>query len=70
MMHVWDYTFGETKMNINPMECKILLTEPPMNPLKNREKMIEVMFEHYGFDAAYISIQAVLTLYAQGLYTG
>jgi hypothetical protein len=42
MCHVWDYTFGPEKMNINPQECKILLTEPPMNPTKNREKMIEV----------------------------
>jgi actin-related protein 2 len=42
MCHVWDYTFGPEKMNINPHECKILLTEPPMNPTKNREKMIEV----------------------------
>ena len=42
MCHVWDYTFGPEKMNINPRECKILLTEPPMNPITNREKMIEV----------------------------
>lgn len=42
MCHVWDYTFGPEKMNINPRECKVLLTEPPMNPIKNREKMIEV----------------------------
>lgn len=42
MCHVWDYTFGPEKMNIDPKECKILLTEPPMNPIKNREKMIEV----------------------------
>jgi len=42
MCHVWDYTFGPEKMNIDPKECKILLTEPPMNPTKNREKMIEV----------------------------
>ena len=28
------------------------------------------MFEHYGFDAVYVAIQAVLTLYAQGLLTG
>lgn len=44
---------------------QILLTEPPMNPTKNREKMIEVMFEKYGFAGAYIAVQAVLTLYAQ-----
>lgn len=70
MLHVWDYTFGAEKLNIEPEKCKILLTEPPMNPHRNREKMIEVMFEKYGFDSAYIAIQAVLTLYAQGLLTG
>ncbi|KAF4523271.1 hypothetical protein B566_EDAN006894 [Ephemera danica] len=70
MCHIWDYTFGPDKMNITPAECKILLTEPPMNPTKNREKMIEVMFEKYGFAGAYIAIQAVLTLYAQGLLSG
>jgi len=70
MLHLYDYTFGEQKLNINPQDCKLLLTEPPMNPTKNREKMIEVMFEHYGFHGLYIAIQAVLTLYAQGLLTG
>nr|WOD57890.1 Arp2D2 [Drosophila bocki] len=70
MCHVWDYTFGPKKMDIDPTNTKILLTEPPMNPTKNREKMIEVMFEKYGFDSAYIAIQAVLTLYAQGLVSG
>ena len=70
MRHLWDYTFGEEKMNLDPKECLIMLTEPPMNPLKNRQKMIEEMFEHYGFHGAFIAIQAVLTLYAQGLLTG
>ena len=32
--------------------------------------MIETMFEKYGFMSTYISIQAVLVLYAQGLLTG
>jgi len=70
MIHLYDYTFGQQKLGINPRECKLLLTEPPMNPTKNREKMIEVMFEHYQFDGLYVAIQAVLTLYAQGLLTG
>ena len=42
MCHVWDYTFGPEKMNLDPRECKIMLTEPPMNPIKNRERMLEV----------------------------
>lgn len=47
MCHVWDYTFGPKKMNIDPTNTKILLTEPPMNPTKNREKMIEVSWTFY-----------------------
>ena len=29
--------------------------------------MCQVMFEEYGFDGVYVAIQAVLTLYAQGV---
>lgn len=47
MQHIWDHTFGPQCLDINPPDCKILLTEPPMNPLKNREKMIEV--SRYSF---------------------
>jgi len=67
MHHLWEYTFKE-KLKINPAECQIMLTEPPMNPVKNRERMAEHMFEKYGFKGMYISIQAVLTLYAQGMF--
>jgi actin-related protein 2 len=66
MLYVWDYTFDQ-KLKIQPQDCKILLTEPPLNPKSNRQKMLEVMFEKYNFKAAYVSIQAMLTLYAQGL---
>ena len=70
MKDIWDYTFGENKLNIDPKDCKILLTEPPMNPNSNREKLFQVMFEEYGFNSIYVAVQAVLTLYAQGLLTG
>ncbi|KRX21677.1 Actin-related protein 2, partial [Trichinella nelsoni] len=67
---VWDYTFGPECLNLQPSECKLLLTEAPLNPIKNREKMFEVMFEKFGFHSVYVAVQAVLTLYAQGLETG
>lgn len=67
MLHLYDYTFDE-KLKCNPGDCRIMLTEAPLNPKKNREKMVEVMFEKYGFKSAYISIQAVLVLYAQGKF--
>lgn len=69
MEHLWDYTFYE-KMKIDPHNHKILLTEAPGNPVNNRKRSIEMMFEKYGFEAAMMSIQAMLVLYAQGLLTG
>jgi actin-related protein 2 len=67
--HVWDYTFKE-KLKINPHDCKILLTEPPLNPVKNRQLMLQMMFETYGFKGVHVAIQAILTLYAQALMSG
>mmetsp|Transcript_50988 Transcript_50988/g.127967 ORF Transcript_50988/g.127967 Transcript_50988/m.127967 type:complete len:388 (-) Transcript_50988:292-1455(-) len=67
--HLWNYTFFE-RLKVDPKECKIMLTEPPMNPKKNREEMVKIMFETYGFKSVYVAIQAVLVLYAQGLLTG
>lgn len=69
MGHLWDYAFYD-KMKIDPRGRNILLTEPPLNPLKNREKMVGTMFEKYGFNGVYVAIQAVLALYAQGLSSG
>ncbi|EEB06901.1 ARP2/3 actin-organizing complex subunit Arp2 [Schizosaccharomyces japonicus yFS275] len=69
MTHLWDYTF-QNKLQVDTRGRKILLTEPPMNPSSNRERMCETMFERYGFDGVYVAIQAVLSLYAQGLSSG
>src|SRR5436190_4906056 len=66
MQHLWNYTFYY-KMKIDTTGRKFLLTEPPMNPLKNRDQMCEAMFEVYNFDGVYVAIQAVLALYAQGI---
>ncbi|KAJ3223591.1 Actin- protein 2 [Clydaea vesicula] len=70
MCLLWDYTFFEKLKIKNCSDYKIILSEAAMNPKKNREKMVEVMFQRYGFSAVYVSVQAVLTLYAQGLQTG
>ena len=69
MKSLWDYTFSE-KMKIDPKNHKVLLTEPPLNPKKNREQMVSTMLDHYGFAGCRVSIQAILVLYAQGLLTG
>jgi actin len=69
MKAIWDHTF-KIGLRANPDEHKVLLTEAPMNPKANREKMISMMFEDFEVPATYIAIQAVLSLYASGKFTG
>ena len=49
MEHVWDYTFGPSKLNLDPKDSKVIFTEPAQNPLQNRQKLIQVIdsFSYY-----------------------
>lgn len=67
MEKLWGYCFDQ--MDCIPENESIILTEPVMNPYSNRQKMAEVVFEHFGFQRFQVGIQAVLSLYADGLVT-
>jgi len=70
MERIWQYIYSKEQLATFSEEHPVLLTEAPLNPRRNREKAAELFFETFNAPALFISMQAVLSLYATGRTTG
>ncbi|KAG1664566.1 Beta-centractin [Nymphon striatum] len=70
MERIWQYIYSKEQLQTFAEEHPVLLTEAPLNPRRNREKSAEIFFETFNVPALFISMQAVLSLYATGKTTG
>ena len=72
MALLWDYVLDK-KLKIKKSDLKdrkLLMTEAPNNPTKNKEKMAQILFEKIGIGFFNIEPQAKMTLYCEGGETG
>lgn len=69
MERLWHYTFTK-ELKTAPEEHPLLVTEAPLNPRANRDHMCQIMFETFNIPCVYVSVQAVLSIYALGRTTG
>ena len=66
---VWNHLFYD-RLRVQPEERAVLITEPPLNPKANRERLCQIMFDTFHVPAMYLHIGAVLALYQTGRTTG
>ena len=66
---LWTNIFN-SQLKVNPEDYAVLLTETALNPIENREKTIEIMFEKMNVSKLFLTLESVLSLIGSGHTTG
>lgn len=62
---IWAYAL-KTRLQVDPVEHPLLVTEPAWNTSANKEKMAELAFEKFNVPALYAAKSPVMSAFASG----
>ncbi|XP_053145016.1 actin-like protein 9 [Hemicordylus capensis] len=66
---LWRHLFYHD-LQVAPEDHALLMSDPPLCPTTNREKLVEVVFESLNSPGMYVAYQSVLSVYAHGKISG
>ena len=69
MENIWKYIFTN-ELRVDPSEHYIMISDSPMNPKLNKEKLGLIMFEEFNSPGLFFANQIVLPLYSIGKTIG
>uniref|UniRef100_A0ACB8F213 Uncharacterized protein n=1 Tax=Sphaerodactylus townsendi TaxID=933632 RepID=A0ACB8F213_9SAUR len=64
---LWRHLFYD-HLKVAPEDHPLLMSDPPLCPTTNREKLVEVVFESLHSPGMYVAYQSVLSVYAHGIH--
>jgi centractin len=67
MEKIWEWSLDKIEFQC---DNGVLLTEPLMNSIKNKEKQFELFFDTFLASKVFIAAQPLLSLYSTGKLTG
>lgn len=68
MKAVWSHTFKQ--LGVDPSQHSLIISEPTLNPVTNREKMTEIFFDTFKIPKLYLARGELLALYDANRTTG
>ena len=69
MQKIWEISFTND-LKISTQDHQILISDSPLNPKENREKLTQIMLETFSFSSMYIELDSVLAIYSGGAHSG
>ena len=69
MEAIWRYAFYSV-LAVDPSEHGVIVTEPVLNPVANRERLFEVFFDTFGVKELAVEVRQVLAMKQSGRMTG